>query len=128
MTYNKEQQREYAKRHYLDNKGVYKNKSRLRVSLLRKILVELKHQEPCMDCGIRYPYWVMQFDHRPGTVKLFQIADVHLIGSVSRLLDELDKCDLVCANCHADRTYQRLQDPLSQTIYPLHSVKLAFSY
>ena len=66
---------------------------------------------PCVDCGQRYPFYVMEFDHREGETKLFNIADVTSKYRTSReTLDrELAKCDLVCANCHRERTYQRQQ-------------------
>lgn len=71
---------------------------------LRKIN-EIKSQ-PCNDCGESYPYYVMQFDH---------IGD-DKVANVSRLLRtrgwpaieaEIAKCEVVCANCHAVRTYVR---------------------
>jgi hypothetical protein len=66
---------------------------------------------PCVDCGQRYPFYVMEFDHREGETKLFNIADVTSKRRTSKeTLDrELAKCDLVCANCHRERTYQRRQ-------------------
>lgn len=68
---------------------------------------ELK-KNPCMDCQLNWPYYVMQFDHRPGEHKLFNI---HTYRSNRRsdkvLLAEIAKCDLVCANCHAIRTHER---------------------
>lgn len=48
----------------------------------------------------------MQWDHLPGTLKLGDISS--LIGLPrERVLAELAKCELVCANCHAARTYRR---------------------
>lgn len=48
----------------------------------------------------------MQFDHTEDN-KLFNVSK--MMGNVSdkRLLDEIAKCELVCANCHAVRTYSR---------------------
>lgn len=53
-----------------------------------------------------YPYYVMQFDHARG-LKDFDIAGGARYVSLQRLEEELQKCDVVCANCHAERTYQR---------------------
>jgi len=71
---------------------------------LTKRLRELKSGKPCTDCGRTYPPEVMQWDHLPGTQKL---ADVSLIRSRGAILAEIAKCELVCANCHAIRTFQR---------------------
>ena len=63
--------------------------------------------KPCFDCGVKYPYYVMQFDHVRGE-KEFTIAYAASY-SKKRLLNEMAKCDLVCANCHSERTYSRKQ-------------------
>jgi hypothetical protein len=49
----------------------------------------------------------MQFDHRPGEGKSFDVASAVRGYSRKRILAEIAKCDLVCANCHAVRTYRR---------------------
>ena len=103
MVYTKEKQKEYAKQHYLDNKELYKRRTGTRVSLLRRIAHELK-LNPCTDCKQLYPYYIMQFDHRPGELKIRNISSYREFSSVSKFLEEIDKCDLVCANCHAERT------------------------
>lgn len=57
-----------------------------------------------MDCGVPYPYYVMEFDHRDPSQKLANIG--RLLGnSWKRLKDEIAKCDVVCANCHRERTH-----------------------
>lgn len=62
---------------------------------------------PCTDCQIHYPYYVMQFDHVRGK-KRFNIAHAKSYSD-KVILEEIAKCDLVCANCHAKRTYLRRQ-------------------
>jgi hypothetical protein len=68
--------------------------------------------KPCSDCKTKYPYYVMDFDHREGTVKSGNIA--HLVNqnfwTYEKLLKEIDKCDIVCANCHWVRTFNRMSD------------------
>lgn len=63
---------------------------------------------PCMDCGKSYPYYVMDFDHRLGVKKLAQVSDLTAKDcNPERLQAEIAKCDVVCANCHRERTHQR---------------------
>lgn len=63
---------------------------------------------PCLDCGESYPPYVMDFDHRPGEVKLFAISKMRNQGqSKEKIVAEIAKCDLVCSNCHRERTFQR---------------------
>lgn len=72
------------------------------------LLLELKSQ-PCLDCGATLHPMAMDFDHVRG-VKEWDISDLSMrTPSVKRLLDEVAKCDLVCANCHRIRTAHRLQ-------------------
>lgn len=79
--------------------------SATRADRIRLWLREQKAR-PCTDCGTQYPYYVMQFDHRPGEVKKYGPADLPWKSwNAARL--EIAKCDVVCANCHAARTYQR---------------------
>lgn len=60
---------------------------------------------PCMDCGHRYHYAVMDFDHREGADKKFTLAKFP--SSLERVKAEIAKCDVVCANCHRMRTWKR---------------------
>ena len=62
---------------------------------------------PCMDCGVRYPLCATDFDHVRGK-KLFGLNDA-TSHSLQKVKDEIAKCDVVCANCHADRTYKSKQ-------------------
>lgn len=71
----------------------------------RTIVRKLK-SVPCMDCGQRYPYYVMDFDHRED--KEFTISKRRAY-SIEKLLAEIAKCDVVCSNCHRIRTFNRNQ-------------------
>jgi hypothetical protein len=61
---------------------------------------------PCLDCGRRFPPCVMQFDHREHATKKFMVSQ-NRSGAHSTILAEVAKCDIVCTNCHRDRTYKR---------------------
>jgi hypothetical protein len=52
---------------------------------------------------------VMDFDHREGEEKCFNlsIAAGQTRLSWAKMLAEIAKCDVVCANCHRERTHQR---------------------
>jgi len=61
---------------------------------------------PCMDCHQTFPPICMEFDHRDPNTKLASISQ--LIGIVRSyweiIQQEINKCDIVCANCHRLRT------------------------
>lgn len=69
-------------------------------------IAELKTNKPCVDCGIVYPHYVMQWDHLPEHIKFRNLGDMRW-HKWQTFLDEIKKCELVCANCHAIRTYNR---------------------
>lgn len=62
-----------------------------------------------MDCGLD-DIRVLKFDRakEPRLGKVRTISSF-LQGSWARLKRQLDKCELVCANCHAIRTWKRLE-------------------
>lgn len=73
----------------------------------RDYLANLK-DVPCADCGQRYPFFVMDFDHVRGEKK-FNLSRVASVGhSWAVIIEEAAKCDVVCANCHRIRTHTRV--------------------
>ena len=64
---------------------------------------------PCVDCGeddIR----CLDFDHRVPSDKLANVSQlVSLHVRWQRILDEIAKCDVRCANCHRKRTAEQQQ-------------------
>lgn len=95
-------------RWYYANKEKQAATRKEKEALLRKLLRELK-DVPCTDCGVRYPYYVMQFDHISDD-KRYEPARLIKSGSVALLIEETNKCEVVCGNCHAERTHQRLAE------------------
>jgi hypothetical protein len=74
-------------------------------------LDSLKEGRECTDCGRSYPSYLMEWDHLPGAKKTFVIADVRRSRfSRKRVLRELESWDLVCANCHRERTFSRMKN------------------
>lgn len=93
--------REYRK----NNPGkvkAWKSATRQRRTELAK---ELKNK-PCVDCGGIFHFAAMDFDHvKP---RGYHHRRGSLLGRPKEvILQEIEKCDLVCANCHRVRTYNR---------------------
>jgi len=69
-------------------------------------LYNYKETNPCTDCKKFYHPWVMEFDHlRDKKANISRLANQRC--TMKRFLAEIDKCELVCANCHRLRTYKR---------------------
>lgn len=91
----------------------YRARNRDRIRAISKRAFE-KRQEikraakarPCADCGIQYPWYVMQFDHTSDD-KEFTIGEATV--GLARVRAEIEKCEVVCANCHFERTHQRAE-------------------
>lgn len=108
-------EREYQRQHYQLNKDLYKSRAKESRARLRKIRQEyvrsLKESTPCADCEEKFPYYVMDFDHL-GDNKEAQISKMISGVSLERIKQEIEKCDIVCANCHRIRTHVRKYGPL----------------
>jgi hypothetical protein len=93
----------------LDNKEKWKmsyKKSARKIYCKGVDVINELRKQPCFDCGNNYPPYVMEFDHRDPSKKKYTItASKYSLGKSFR--EELEKCDLVCANCHAVRTHKQ---------------------
>lgn len=73
---------------------------------LAQYLKDIKEKNPCMDCKVSYPYYMMDFDHVRGQ-KHSNVAELINTLSKKRLDEEIAKCEVVCSNCHRARTHNR---------------------
>ena len=103
---NIEDSRAAIRRHYYANKQYYVEKASRRKKDIRELVILIKKLICCQDCGINYPYYVMDFDHIG--VKRNTINSLIERCSVKNLEEEMSNCELVCANCHRFRTYKRM--------------------
>lgn len=91
----------------------HRNKEKLRPSRTKRRhdyrdWVRSLKDKPCADCGGIFPPVCMDFDHIKD-VKYKGIARLALY-SKQKTLEEISKCELVCANCHRVRTEKRKQN------------------
>lgn len=74
---------------------------------LKRWMIEIK-SNPCCDCGQKFPVCCMDFDHRFGETKKYNVGSMFAHHYSRELIEEeLKKCDLVCSNCHRIRTQKR---------------------
>jgi hypothetical protein len=85
-----------------------KKRTTARVRAQRGFLNEIKLESGCVDCGYNDNPVALQFDHIEDN-KEFTIGQ-RAGNSMERLMEEVAKCEVVCANCHHIRTHRRLQD------------------
>ena len=82
----------------------------------REWLDAYKVQQGCVDCGYSAHPRALDFDHI-GTDKLGDVGRLaHHRIAWDRLMAEISKCEVVCANCHRIRTWRREQDKPKQQV------------
>jgi hypothetical protein len=99
--YQRNYQRSWHQRHKKDRLArIYERKA-----ATYEYVQEIKNQLRCADCGERHPA-TLQFHHLNSVDKTFTIGDAVNRGfSLDRIKREIEKCIVLCANCHAIRHY-----------------------
>jgi len=93
----------YAANAEVHKARVYARNRRYRLQLYA-LLGEYLFEHPCVDCG-ETDIRCLEFDHRPEEVKFQEVS--RMLGmsmSWERIMAEIEKCDVRCANCHRRRT------------------------
>lgn len=130
FSYCRDCQRAYDRRYYAE-RGKEARLARMRVwrGEARAWMDAVKAGRPCADCGEIFPPCVMHWDHLPGHRKVAEIS--RMVGNRRRdvVIDELAKCELVCANCHVMRTVRRARRTIAEELgdYRLEVVSAACS-
>jgi len=85
-------------------KQIYEHRARTKATH-RQFIWDYLTIHPCVDCGNDDPR-VLEFDHLEDKDKAVT-QGIEDGWSKSRLLEEIDKCEVRCANCHRIKTQQR---------------------
>lgn len=102
---NPEKIAEAQRRYTISHKQQIREKLERRLALQRQYLL-VRLEAGCLDCGWR-DVRALEFDHVPERgIKRFKMTDAAYTPWKS-FMEEAAKCDVVCANCHAMRTYER---------------------
>lgn len=98
---------EWRREYNQKNRSKKQERDALRREEAKRYVDELKATTPCADCGKHFPPVCMDFDHVHGG-KVKNVS--RLVGGSYRLdliIDEIKKCEIVCACCHRLRTAAR---------------------
>jgi len=91
----------YMRQHCASNPEQYAAKRQRAKQAKLKYIDDYLYEHPCIDCK-ETDIVVLDFDHRDGDEKEFNIGEAIKV-SWTRLLAEINKCDVRCANCHRRR-------------------------
>jgi transposase-like protein len=89
--------RSYYQRHKIKRQVAnYERRARL-----YEYLQQIKAKARCLYCGENHPA-ALQFHHRDPSQKEFNVGEfvTRQLGGIEKLKKEIEKCDVVCANCH----------------------------
>ena len=73
---------------------------------VQQMLAKIKENSGCVDCNTKYPSYILDFDHVRDK-KVANIGQMLNYFSIQDIMNEVAKCDIVCSNCHRERTWQR---------------------
>lgn len=106
----REYRRKYQRAWHQKHKGNRRAKVSERKSKLREFHKQLKENLVCAQCGENHPA-ALQFHHRDPKTKDFNLAEIKQRAfSLERIIKEIAKCTVLCANCHAKLHYESSQE------------------
>jgi hypothetical protein len=91
-TPNKVYLRRKCKFCYGQTKNALRNKN-------RDFIIEYRKKSKCEICGVS-DYRVLDFHHREKNKKDFTIAWAYNNIGIAKIVEEIKKCAILCANCH----------------------------
>lgn len=104
---DKSRQKAAQRQHFEKNKVDYAARSREYKRRNREFVWKYKEENPCTDCGGFFPHYQMEFDHIGEKTR--KVSSMIADRGLKAIMDEMSKCELVCALCHSARTWFRQQ-------------------
>lgn len=83
------------------------NNDRNSVYINRKYAWEFRENNPCVKCGESNPI-KLDFDYLDPSKKIKRISKLIHSTSLEKLKTEINKCQILCGNCHRLKTYKQL--------------------
>jgi hypothetical protein len=101
----KEYQRNYQRSWHQRHRAKRLTRMYERKAAIHDYIQNMKNQLRCVNCGQRHPA-TLHFHHLNSEDKTFNISYAVNRGfSLDRIKKEIEKCIVLCANCHAIRHY-----------------------
>lgn len=107
---DKEQRKKWRRKWWAslspERKAEKQQKANERARRVKEFLASYKIEKGCVDCGYKKHHSALDFDHINGT----KTMNICFAKSINQALKEIEKCEVVCSNCHRIRTYNRLKE------------------
>jgi hypothetical protein len=100
-------QKEAQRKSYLKNIDKYEADNEAKRARVRGQIYTLKESTPCYDCHKYFPYYMTEYDHLDPSLKIDTVSRLARNSTLEKALEEIKKCELLCSNCHKQRTWLR---------------------
>jgi len=101
----KRKHKEYSRKHYEANTEEVKQRTADKKKEKRKEWDTFKRTLKCTKCGFSHPA-ALDFHHIDPSQKDRAVSYFHTQGQFKRAYQELEKCMVLCANCHRVHHYE----------------------
>jgi hypothetical protein len=101
--------RDYVVNRSQGHRGTTCNSCLQRIKQIRRKQAAVQYKGgACVECGYNRSIAALTFHHLDASTKDFEIGRKYNL-SWKRLKIELDKCELLCANCHAEKHFRSVE-------------------
>ena len=97
---NPECQKEYLSKYYQNNKKNWQERYQIKYRKLKQFVQEYKLKKGCSICGYNKCASALVFHHNGD--KEFDIGNASYSLGLDVIKKEMDKCIILCRNCHAE--------------------------
>lgn len=85
------------------------NRKKTQLTNFKKSCLNYKNTNKCNICGYDKCIASLDFHHRDKNEKDFNISHCKQLVINDKIKNELDKCDVICSNCHRELHYKELE-------------------
>ena len=98
---DKERNRQRKAEWYKENKEVQYARIKANQKKIKEWIYNYKKDKKCLRCKFDNPL-ALEFHHRDPSQKTVEISKIYYLKGwgLERIKQEIEKCDLICANCH----------------------------
>lgn len=90
-------------------KKILKTRSTKQTVVNKRAMVQTyKESVGCECCGKKFPFFALHLDHLDPSLKTknYNNTAIHYASSIQKIMEEIRKCQVLCATCHAIKTYK----------------------
>jgi len=91
---------EALKEYYQTNKERFRKHNQKNRNRASEYIQEAKKGKSCCKCGYDKHHAALEFHHIDPSTKVLEVAAMVRTYGLEKIKEEIDKCILICSNCH----------------------------